>query len=45
MLRKMQHVKCILRPLMGGKRDCTGSDPAVARSQTSAGLCVFFFFC
>ena len=30
------------RPLMGGKPVCTESDPAAARSQTSAGLCVSF---
>ena len=30
------------RPLMGGKPVCTGSDPAAVRSQTSAGLCVFY---
>ena len=27
--------------MMGGKPVFTGSDPAVARSQTGAGLCVF----
>ena len=30
------------RPLMGGKLVCTGSDPAAARSQTVAGLCVYW---
>ena len=30
------------RPPTGGKLVCKGSDPAAARSQTSAGLCVFY---
>ena len=30
--------------LMGGKPVCAGSDPAAARSQTGAGLCVSFHF-
>ena len=29
---------------LGGKPVCTGPDPTAARSQTSAGLCVFFFW-
>ena len=42
MLRKMQHVKCILRATSDGKPVCTGFDPAAARSQTGGGLCVFY---
>ena len=31
-------------PVTGGKPVCTGSDPAAARSQTGAGLCVSQIF-
>ena len=30
------------RSLIGGNPVCTGSDPTAARSQTCAGLCVFY---
>ena len=40
--REVARESHLARPPTGGRPVCTGSDPAVARSLTSAGLCVSF---